>query len=314
MSDHELEFRLRELASQERTITAEILQLILIAETRGLPLQRGYPSTLDWLVAEFKYSESAAFRRIQAARLMKNAPEIKSKLASGVFNLTNLAKAQSVFKRHEKITGEKLSPDSKISVLELVENKTGHQAERILYEQMPEASHSLKADRLTALDAESSRLSVVLTADTIKKLNEIQEALGGKNANLGLGELVSHLIEKVHSQIAKKDTTSATHPSTAAVKRRNKSPRIPKSVRAEVKERAGHRCEFIDESSGRRCSSKRQLELDHIIPKFMGGTDNVQNLRLLCRSHNQWFAEKHLGKEFMKRFKNSQKGERNHSD
>jgi len=47
---------------------------------------------------------------------------------------------------------------------------------------------------------------------------------------------------------------------------------------------------------GHRCESTRRLEIDHIQPVALGGETKPENLRLLCRAHNQYEAERLLGK------------------
>ncbi|MEO5989179.1 MAG: HNH endonuclease, partial [Candidatus Eisenbacteria bacterium] len=42
------------------------------------------------------------------------------------------------------------------------------------------------------------------------------------------------------------------------------------------------------------------LEYDHIIPVARGGQSTIANVRLLCRAHNQYAAERELGTEFMR--------------
>src|SRR5262249_1098419 len=51
--------------------------------------------------------------------------------------------------------------------------------------------------------------------------------------------------------------------------------------------------------SGHRCNSRTLLELDHIDPVARGGTASEGNLRLRCRAHNQYEAERILGAGFM---------------
>jgi 5-methylcytosine-specific restriction endonuclease McrA len=71
-------------------------------------------------------------------------------------------------------------------------------------------------------------------------------------------------------------------------------------VRRAVSERDQERCAFVGET-GKRSGSRRGLELDHIEPVARGGTSTVENLRLLCRAHNQHEAEHSFGAEFMER-------------
>jgi hypothetical protein len=48
---------------------------------------------------------------------------------------------------------------------------------------------------------------------------------------------------------------------------------------------------------GRRCDETGFLELDHVVPVAMGGEATVEGVRVLCRSHNQYEAERVLGRE-----------------
>ena len=57
-------------------------------------------------------------------------------------------------------------------------------------------------------------------------------------------------------------------------------------------------CTNVDES-GKRCPETRMLEVDHIVPVCRGGDNSFENLRLLCRSHNQHAARELLGADYI---------------
>jgi hypothetical protein len=67
----------------------------------------------------------------------------------------------------------------------------------------------------------------------------------------------------------------------------------------EVHARDGEQCTFVS-ADGRRCKARAFLELHHHdIPFAKGGPATVENLRLVCRAHNAWFAERDFGKPLM---------------
>lgn len=77
----------------------------------------------------------------------------------------------------------------------------------------------------------------------------------------------------------------------------DRSRRIPRRVQDKVWERDQGRCAFVT-PEGRRCEATGMLEFDHIVPWALGGlSDDPDNVRLLCRTHNQWLARVTFGKE-----------------
>jgi hypothetical protein len=58
--------------------------------------------------------------------------------------------------------------------------------------------------------------------------------------------------------------------------------------------RAGDCCEQVV-AEGKKCRSKYALEIDHIIGVALGGTNDIENLQLLCRAHNSRRAIKAFG-------------------
>lgn len=79
-------------------------------------------------------------------------------------------------------------------------------------------------------------------------------------------------------------------------------PAIPAAIRREVWARDGGQCAWRG-SDGRRCESRWQLELDHLVPVALGGMTSAANLRLACRAHNTVHAEQVFGRDYMARFR-----------
>lgn len=82
-----------------------------------------------------------------------------------------------------------------------------------------------------------------------------------------------------------------THPMTGPVNHCV----IPENTRRLILQRANGQCEFLDDSTQNRCQSRHQIEIDHIVPKSLGGENQPENLRALCRAHNLYEAERLLG-------------------
>jgi len=82
----------------------------------------------------------------------------------------------------------------------------------------------------------------------------------------------------------------------------SKSPRprsraVSQVLRDAVWHRDGGRCTFVGPQEN-RCAATTYLEIDHIKPYALGGSsDDLANLRLLCRAHNQLLSRRFFGEQ-----------------
>ncbi|RYZ66942.1 MAG: HNH endonuclease [Proteobacteria bacterium] len=74
---------------------------------------------------------------------------------------------------------------------------------------------------------------------------------------------------------------------------------IPESLKREVLQRDDYACSHVNYDTGKICSSQDAIELDHILPVAQGGENTLENLRVLCRTHNQLRALETYGRKKM---------------
>ena len=98
--------------------------------------------------------------------------------------------------------------------------------------------------------------------------------------------------------------SSEFHPSRAATSRY-----VSRAARRSVLERDGLRCSWVD-ARGSRCDARAWLEHDHCQPRGQGGGAEPDNLRLLCRAHNHFAAEREYGRAHIERAVAERRGRR----
>ena len=98
ISDDLLLEKTKELVTEERKITLQVLWHLREVENRKLHAARGFSSLFEYCVKELKYSEPSAQRRISSMRLLKEIPEVEEKITDGALSLTVLSQAQSFFR------------------------------------------------------------------------------------------------------------------------------------------------------------------------------------------------------------------------
>jgi hypothetical protein len=101
------------------------------------------------------------------------------------------------------------------------------------------------------------------------------------------------------SEKSRPDEISKPEGVTAGEEEETKSRYIPSEVRERVFERAGYQCQF-QARDGTRCSSRTGLEIEHERPFAIYRSHDEGSLRVLCRRHNMFQAERVYGADFIR--------------
>lgn len=292
MTNLELDSKINKAVTNERKMTAEAVRLIAIADERKLYHEHGYPSLFAWLTQKHKYSESSAYRRIEAARLLRAVPAIAEKIESGEATLSGIAKVQTAIRAQEKAC--EVSAEQKQEAVELLKVCSRDQLASSLVEMFPESASAKPTEKTSAIGVDLFRINLAFTAEEMQILKRAQELLSHAVPEGGLAAAFVHLAKDL---IKRKDPLKIkpdrSRQNTSAVKPHGK--KIPAALRRQVFQRDRGRCTHLDPRTGHRCESRYQMELDHIEPVALGGKNTIENLRCLCAVHTQLRARQTFG-------------------
>lgn len=289
ISDTNLKIRIEKLVRHERKITTLLLAHIAEVERRKLHLSWGFSSLFEYLSRGLGYSESAAYRRMQAARAMKQMPELEEKLESGSVNLSQIVLVQAAVKCEQKETGRFVSIERKRDIFLRLENKTKMETQKIL-------DSELVLPERTAIETHKKDDSVELTLRLPKEVYDLLQEMKSVYSHIepnadwvAILKLMALEIKRKKGRAldAQKETHGPDMTRSFATKKKCRGNNISTSVRRFIFARDQGRCQFRG-SDGRLCASPFQLQVDHIQPRFSGGSNEPENLRLLCAAHNRF--------------------------
>lgn len=273
MTNHELNEKLLSLVRAERVRSSEILELINMANERRLYLESGCASLFDYLTKFLGYCESSAYRRMQAARLLREIPSLKEKLGSGRIQLSQMARLQSAAEAQDK----PVSLARKREILRTLEGKTLEETKRVLAETLPIAG---KNQAQVVFTKDHVQLTLCLSSEQFEKLQKVRALLSHSVPSGSFEEV----LEKLCEDKIKKKTELKHAPKDAQSKGRT---HINVNLRKAIFAKYNYECQYRDPETGHRCRSKHFLELEHILPLALGGSNAPENLTVLCRAHNQ---------------------------
>ena len=294
LSDSDLLASFKDLVVDERLALVSQLDHLLEMDRRKLYL--GYSSLWACLVHEHGLEDSAAERKIRAARLLGRFPVIRSGLESGKLNLSLLELAMGCASR------EKFEDSEYLDLIEAISGLSVQAARRKIASRYP--SVEIPHDRIRPLTEELSEVRFVANQELLDQLEEIRGLLAHAHPKLSLAKLIGILAaeyrERHHPEAKARRAQEraerrAESPSATKVPEPSESPsstKVPEArfasqpLRHELTLKDGYVCSYIDPMTGRRCTSMFALEIDHRQAWANGGKTELRNLRYLCRGHH----------------------------
>jgi 5-methylcytosine-specific restriction endonuclease McrA len=257
ITDQDLLRTILKIRNEEKKLTLQLLELLVIVDQRSLFSDLGCESLFGYCVKILGYSKAEAALRVNSSRLMKKYPKVRDALKTNQLSISSASKIQSFFAIE--------NPEAKIKnqVLNKSIGKSKREVECIIAEVSLRKKQSMK---------------IVLCEKLLRKLKRVQNEFGDCSELMAIEALVDQKVRELDTLV----------PQRPANYKESKNQRyISRRAREAVFKTADNRCEGISKISNKRCSARINLQIDHIKPIHIGGKSSQENLRVLCFNCNQ---------------------------
>jgi len=330
LTDADLMDGLERAVRCERGFAALSIAHLIEISQRRLHEDEGYSSLFEFCTKKLGYSEGSAYKRIQAARAAAEFPALLEALANGRIHLTALvilrphltadnygdmlSEAEGKSKRELEHLAASLSPRpdlrDHIQRIPLPESQPGESPAasdsspenerssepdaRVPHPPIMVSPTRIETDSIRPISPERVHFGFTGGEPLRVKIQRLKELLRHKHPAGKLEDVIDAAAE-FYLERKDPDRRKETFARKPRAGLSDHSRRVPQSVRSAVWKRDDGRCSFVSKS-GQRCSARGGLEFDHIVPWAVGGrSDAVENIRLLCRAHNQGAAIRRFG-------------------
>lgn len=342
LSDLDLLSRTERLARLERATTLRLLHHLNEIARRKLYLELGFGSLYDYSIRRLQYSGSSACRRIQAARCIREHPEVLALLEAGELDLGTVYLIERV-----------LTEENCAEILARVRGRSYREVKRVVAEYTPpvvveERIEPVRTfvtpanidgvlferdcarrgpyprtpgDGSWVVSEQKMAVQFLASEELMAKYEQVKALLSHRHPDATFAEVLEVLLGEYlerHSPEARRRRREArrvaAQPSAKAGGKFSTVGAGGNGMHPEHRTRhvpAAVRDEvFVRDDArctyvgpnGNRCESRHALQIDHIRPHAAGGGNDASNLRLLCAGHNRLAAEQTLGKHVMERY------------
>jgi len=318
LADDRLVHETKMLVARDRATTAQLIAHLAEIDRRKLYLPAGFPSMFEYCVGELGMSEDQACNRIEVARKAREFPVLFEAIEDGRLTQTSIrllaphlklenvvglvAEASHLRKgalqiliAHRFPQPEALRLDDGVIALGRASTAVSMASIAATDLSVPERITPLPQNTAKPLSPNRFALNFVISEKGHDRMRYFQSLIGSRD----IATAFERLLEIGIPRVEKQKFGAATRPRKRD--KRTPNPRyIPMEVRRAAWMRDEGRCTFTS-PNGHRCTVTGNVEFDHRDPVARGGMPTVENVRLLCRAHNQYEAERILGADFMER-------------
>ena len=326
LNNQELISSTQKLVSVLNENTASLLEHLAEIDTRMVHREMGYSSMFAYCTQALGLSEGSAYKRMQAACVIRKYPDILLHIANGRINLTGVCVLAPILTEDNyKTLIQQACGRSKRDIERIRAEHEKTQAPANYVRKTVVLNHAVVPlrDNLTQKFQETllSRdetfkttikpvceqrytIRVTLSKEAFENLQQLQEMLS-HTGTTDEATIISKALELAVVSVKKTKAItkgkSMQTPSSDTEQSVPVSRAIPRKIKHAVLSRDKSQCTFVSET-GHRCTEKRFLELHHINPYARGGTHSIKNICLMCKAHNQWMAVKDYGMSHMNQY------------
>ena len=288
------------LRGEENRVLAELIRYLAEAYKRRAFAELGYASLFSLCREALGYSEGAAWRRVSAAKLMLDMPELYGQIASGELSLCAISEIARV-----------KEADKRVELTRASAGKSKREVQSLVAAELPAQRRSRKVETVRAREVEAAppmallngctesgraeggapvareklfTITLELTEEEMAQVEELQRLLSARKVKDALLQAAKKLSKKYKrvselrdKRLKKREEAvqgGGSFPLVETSRVAKPSRYIPADVRHAVEKRDGCQCTFVS-PDGRRCSERRNLQFDHFF-RLQAGLNAIQ--------------------------------------
>ena len=280
LSDRDLLAAVSRLATGQRDATVSLIAHLAELHARRLHQRAGFSSLYTYCIDVVGLSESEAYDRVKAAKLVRRYPALLTLLAAGQINLTTV-----------RLVAPHLTPANHEELLIAACGKRKRELQELLAQRFPQADvpfsivHSLSPGRY--------RVTFTASASTYEKLQLAQDLLRHVLPSGDPAQIFERALDVLVEALLKEKYAATDRP-RASRGQAEDSRNIPAEIKRAVHLRDRGRCRYVG-PDGHRCGERAFVEFHHVRPYAAGGRCTVDNIELRCRAHNVYESNTFYG-------------------